>query len=572
MAKELFFDFPTVDLLGNLQSSRKPTKIINDTNDISIILFFDGVPLVGDLLDVLKNHVKYSNLSDEIKNNVNNINIPNDDPNGFKTVNVAFGRNPSSVSPLIIRSNYDLENDKPDQSKTFTLILAEISERDWFKKEYAGDDKAFISAAIKNNYKFISIWRNQVLVAELQLLRGEFSVKTRLLFSSTTTGGYVNTQRDTYNELIDVYKSFKEKAKAGDQEIRKNFGAVFNLPSDPDPALPGPPTQTISGVTNKPPTVDDPNIKLPSQEVKSLTATSATDAIKQATPNVQVGPAIGQAQGAASGAIGQAQGAASGAIGQAQGAASGAIGQAQGAAGNVQQSAGGILNNLSSGVTGALGGGALGAGIGALAGGGRGALIGAGAGALAGGIVGTVVDKLNPKGIKPDGLGKDWSPDKFSPEAIAGNTKYVDPKTGQIGSTAKLANALGGAALGGGIGAGIGAIAGGGQGALVGGLSGGAIGAGAALGGIGGAALAGAGLGGGIGAAVAGGQGALIGAASGGVVGAAAAKLASVQQGLPKPNIPKPPNTPRIKTIKIPRPDSTKGAQSLLNLPKSPTF
>ena len=52
-------------------------------------------------------------------------------------------------------------------------------------------------------------------------------------------------------------------------------------------------------------------------------------------------------------------------------------------------------------------------------------------------------------------------------------------------------------------------------------------------------------------------------------VDTSAEKLASVQQGLPKPNIPKPPNTPRIKTIKIPKPSNTKGATDLLNLPKS---
>lgn len=316
------------------------------------------------------------------------------------------------------------------------------------------------------------------------------------------------SEETKFKNFVEVFNTSIKQAIEKGTIKKENIPSCF-LP-DPDPALSGPPTQAISGVTNKAPVVDNPNIKLPSQEVKSLTATSATDAIQQATPNVQVGPAITQAQGAASGAIGQAQGAASGAIGQAQDAASGAVS--------------------------------------------------------------SVTDKLNPKGIKPDGLGKDWSPDKFSPESIAGNTKYVDPKTGQIGSTATLAKTLGATALGGGIGAGIGAIAGGGQGALIGGLSGGAIGAGAALGGIGGTALAGAGLGGGIGAVVGGGQGALIGAASGGIVGAAAAKLASVQKDMPKPNIPKPPNTPRIKTVKIPRPDSTKGAQALLNLPKSPTI
>lgn len=349
--------------------------------------------------------------------------------------------------------------------------------------------------------------------------------------------------------------------------------------TDKEPALPGPPTQTISGVTNKAPVVDNPNVKLPTQEVKSLTATSATDAVGQAkssatsTLNQAQGSVSGlasQAQNAASNATSQVQGAASGVTSQVQSAASGATSQVQGAVSGAQQNAGGILSNLSSGVTGALGGGALGAGIGALAGGGKGALIGAGAGIVAGGVAGTVFDKLNPKGIKPDALGKDWSPDKFSPEAIAGNDKFVDPKTGAIGSTSKLANAAGAGLLGGAAGAGIGALAGGGKGALIGGLGGVATGVGLSVGGVTGGALAGGGLGAGIGGLAGGTQGALIGGGAGAALGAAAAKLASIKKTMPKPKIPKPPSIPRIKTVKIPRPDSTKGAEQLLNLSKSP--
>jgi len=352
--------------------------------------------------------------------------------------------------------------------------------------------------------------------------------------------------------------------------------------TDPDPALVGPPTQTINGVANKAPVVDNPNIKLPTQEVKGLDANAAQQAASKAqdvtsnsTSQVQsaaggltsqVQGAAGQAQGVLEGAAGQVQGAA----GQAQGALEGAAGQAQGAIGGVQESAGGVLSNLSSGVKGAIGGGALGAGIGALAGGGKGALIGAGAGLVAGGIAGKVFDKLNPKGIKPDGLGKDWSPDKYSPESIAGNTKFVNAKTGVVESTSELAKGLKGGLLGGALGAGVGALAGGGKGALIGGLSGTALGAGLSVGGVTGGALAGGGLGAGIGGIVGGGKGAVIGAVSGGAVGAAAAKLASIQKGMPKPNIPKPPSTPRIKTIKIPRPSYPKGATDLLNLPKSP--
>jgi hypothetical protein len=361
-----------------------------------------------------------------------------------------------------------------------------------------------------------------------------------------------------YNLAIDEIKSKVRripeeiKSKVSSGQLDKKLVPDCFLP-DPDPALPGPPTQSINGVANKAPVVDNPNIKLPSQEVKGLDANAAQQAASQA-------------QGAASNAASQLKSAAGELTSQVQGAA----GQAQGAIGGAQESAGGVLSNLSSGVKGAIGGGALGAGIGALAGSGKGALIGAGAGLVTGGIAGSVVDKLNPKGIKPDGLGKDWSPDKFSPESIAGNDKFVNAKTGMVESTSNLVKGLKGGILGGAIGAGVGSLAGGGKGALIGGLSGTALGAGLSVGDVTGGALAGGGLGAGIGGIVGGGKGAAIGAVSGGAVGAAAAKLANVQKGMPKPNIPKPPSTPRIKTVKIPRPSNPKGAPDLLNLPKSP--
>jgi len=387
-----------------------------------------------------------------------------------------------------------------------------------------------------------------------------------------STRGYGKTPGEAFNNAFkqlreSLLQTLADQVGVSGKGIKVERQDPF---TDPDPALVGPPTQTISGVVNKAPVVDNPNIKLPTQEVKGLDANAAQQAASKAQDAAS--SATSQVQSAAGGLTSQVQGVtdqAQGAAGQAQGALEGAAGQAQGAVSNVQESAGGVLSNLSSGVKGAIGGGALGAGIGALAGGGKGALIGAGAGLVAGGIAGKIMDKLNPDGIKPDGLGKDWSPNKFSPKSIAGNEKFVNAKTGMVESTSKLAKGLKGGLLGGALGAGVGALAGGGKGALIGGLSGTALGAGLSVGGVTGAALAGGGLGAGIGGIVGGGKGALIGAVSGGAVGAAAAKLASVQKGMPKPNIPKPPSTPRIKTVKIPRPSDTKGAQALLNLPKS---
>ena len=391
--------------------------------------------------------------------------------------------------------------------------------------------------------------------------------------SNKTERGFGNTPGEAFNN---AFKRLRESLlqTLADQVAVKGIKVERQDPfTDPDPALVGPPTQAISGVTNKAPVVDNPNIKLPTQEVKGLDANAAQQAASKAQSAAS--SATSQVQGAAGGltsqvqgAAGQAQGALQGATDQAQGALQGVAGQAHGAVSNVQASAGGILSNLSSGVKGAIGGGALGAGIGALAGGGKGALIGAGAGLVTGGIAGKVFDKLNPKGIKPDGLGKDWSPDKFSPESIAGNDKFVDPKTGLVGSTSKLVSGLKGGLLGGGLGAGIGALVGGGKGAAIGAVTGGALGGGLAMGGIGGGLLAGAGLGGGIGALAGGGKGAAIGAITGGALGAATAKLASVKIGMQKPNIPKPPNIPRIKVVKIKHPSDIKGAQQLLNLQK----
>lgn len=363
------------------------------------------------------------------------------------------------------------------------------------------------------------------------------------------------------NSLSYLRESFIKTIK--DQLATRGFTIEKDLPlTDPDPALPGPPTQTISGVTNKAPVVDNPNVKLPTQEVKQLDATTAQQATSKAQSSVS--NITSQAQSTASNVTSQAQGAVNNATSQVQSTASNVTSQAQGAVGgltNQAQSAGSALNGL----TGGLLGGAAGAGIGALAGGGKGALIGGLSGTALGGVVGSLKSKT-------DGLGKDWNPDKFNPSSIAGNDKVIDPKTGTISSTQAIAKAdaakkaLGAGLLGGAAGAGIGALAGGGKGALIGGLSGTAVGTGLSIGGVTGGALAGTGLGAGIGAIAGGGKGAIIGALSGGALGAAAAKLSSIKNGVPKPKVPKPASQPRIKTIKVKKPKNYTGD---INVPTS---
>ena len=374
------------------------------------------------------------------------------------------------------------------------------------------------------------------------------------------------------NSLSYLRESFVQTIR--DQLSTRGFTIEKDIPlTDPDPALPGPPTQNISGVTNKAPVVDNPNVKLPTQEVKQLDATAAQQATSKAQSSVS--NVTSQAQSAASNVTSQAQGAVSGVTSQAQGAVSGVTSQAQSAASNVtsqaQGSVSGVTNQAQSagsalnGLTGGLLGGAAGAGIGALAGGGKGALIGGLSGAALGGVVGSLKSKT-------DGLGKDWNPDKFNPSSIAGNDKVIDPKTGQISSTQAIAKAdaakkaLGAGLLGGAAGAGIGALAGGGRGALIGGLGGAAVGTGLSIGGVTGGALAGTGLGAGIGALAGGSKGAIIGGLSGGALGAAAAKLASIKKGVPKPKVPKPPSQPRIKTIKVKKPKNYTGD---INVPTS---
>lgn len=457
-------------------------------------------------------------------------------------------------------SKIDLVNPnlKTDQSASsvFDVPVRDLSPDARFPNEWSFDLNGNFSTTVRD--ELTGLFRAfLVLSGDVKVPRITSTGKTLRVIIAAANKSLISVGKTPEEAFLYAFKEARESLlrTLADQISGSGKGIKVERQdafTDPEPSLVGPPTQTISGVTNKAPVVDNPNIKLPTQEVKGLDANAAQQVASKT-------------QDAASSATSQVKSAAGGLTSQVQGVSE----QSQGAIGGVQESADGILSNLSSGVKGAIGGGALGAGIGALVGGGKGALIGAGAGLVTGGIAGKVFDKLNPKGITPDGLGKDWSPDKFSPEAIAGNDKFVDPKTGTIGSTSKLATGLKGGLLGGGLGAGIGALAGGGKGALIGGLSGTAVGAGLSVGGVTGGVLAGGGLGAGIGGLVGGGKGAVIGAVSGGAIGAAAAKLASIQKDMPKPNIPKPPSTPRIKTVKIPRPSDTKGAQALLNLPKS---
>ena len=532
-------------------------------------------------------------------------------PTGWKFINSSTARNPTYFEfrgPMIF-TPYNIAN------------------RPWFKENFKGEFGQFLLKLLQidftNNPSDLGTASTEFpidfkLFAQFAIqyaTRYEIELLTQRLDRADDTGqqflDYVEVAYDAAKIIVTKGASFSEP---GFDSVKRIFGGVFGKPVDPIPAEPGPPTQTISGIKNKPPTVDNPNIELPSQVVKGLdpnVAQSAAAAARGGGSSLVSGAAgaaqgaVGGLAGAAGGLASQAQGAVggigggiqnavggvTGGIGNAIGGVTGGIGNAVsgvtggiggalsnipgvggavggltsgiggavggltsgigGAVGGAVNGAGGVLNNLGSGL---VGGAAIGAGIGALAGKGKGALIGAAGGALAGGAL----DKLNPKGLTPDGLGKNWSPDKFSPESIAGNNVKIDPKTGAISNikdkVGGLASKVGGAVSGvtGAVGGAVSGVTGGIGGALsnvpgVGGALGGAVsGVGGAVGGltsgIGGAAgnlvgnvgasltPGGGGLGGivsSVGGAVSG-VGGAIGSSVGGVAGSATGAVKSI--------------------------------------------
>lgn len=125
---------------------------------------------------------------------------------------------------------------------------------------------------------------------------------------------------------------------------------------DPKPSLPGPPTLSLNGGKIKPPSVDNPNLKLPTGEAKALdptkaqTATSAGGLISAASTAASLTP----------------------------------TGIAANAALNAAGGGGGGLNacsDISSRIEG----------------------------------LDLNVSSLNPSGMIPDGIGLNWSPNKFNP-------------------------------------------------------------------------------------------------------------------------------------------------------------
>lgn len=541
-------------------------------------------------------------------------------------------------------------------------IIVNMNQRPVFRKVYYSKWPCLKELEKSGLQRYLLTVQDHVESYERFLLRGNVTEANKREASYT---------RDM-NLLVE---NIKEEVDAGSWD-KKKIPACF-LP-DPDPALAGPPSQTIYGTLNKPPSVDDPNIKLPSQTPKQLDPNKALTEINNKEDDLDKmmdkSSADLDKQMAKSSADLDKQMASSG--DPFAGTSSDPFESTTTSTDPNATSTSTVTSTVKSTTTEKVTGGGATIRRSFSSDDPRSRMTQAELDALPNNAgqtefkipgkdsVTTTTDSLSstvnqvktpsgsevvskleteskikvetpklpkveqPKFVK-DGLGDNWSPDKYKPETIAGNTKFVDPATGGIGSTEKIAavdklkssipdvpkpnlpslpanpvpetvsnadaalsklsntgvgslnannvitppntlvQAATGGLVGGGLGAGVGALAGGGQGALIGGLSGAALGGGLALGGIGGGALAGAGLGGGIGALAGGGRGALIGAAAGGTLGAAAAKLALVKKGMPKPKIPKPPSAPRLKKVKIKAPSNTKGAEDLLNLQKS---
>lgn len=209
--------------------------------------------------------------------------------------------------------------------------------------------------------------------------------------------------------------------------------------TDLEPQLPGAPTQDAAGLTLRTPAVDNPNIILPqNQEATQLNATEAqvSTTAKSKFENTAFGKAVGATAGTIKGAIQIVQGA----VEAAQTAVSTVTGAVEDTVGEVGSAAiGGAATGAAAGaIVGTL---AKKSGVGNKVG--KAVAIGAAAGAgiaVAGTVIAGVRSRLNPKGITPDGLNKQYSPDKVPPESLAG--KKTDPFTGAVKSVTDTVNSI----------------------------------------------------------------------------------------------------------------------------------
>lgn len=524
-------------------------------------------------------------------------------------------------------------------------ILINLNQRPIFQRIYASKWECLKELQRSNLFTYIADIAGEIKTYEDLLLRGNVDGANKKEAAMVADFKLIQA---------DIVSSVK------DGSWDKNKIPSCFLP-DPSPALPGPPTQNIFGTLNKAPTVDDANIKLPSQTVKSLSATDSAASLDKLSA-------------ASSKAADKAMEDSSAAMDKAMASSSDSLTSTPTIPEKLTGSDVSTSNSTGTSTvvtTETVTGGGSTTRISFPSSDPRSRMTYAELDALANGagktefvtpgknLTTTTTDTVNssvssvsnasgtsvvaklesstdiktsipktpsvstPAFVK-DGLGDEWSPNKFDPKTIAGNTKIVDPYTGDISSTTDIAavdklkgalpdvpkpdipnlpsgmsptnmtnadgaltklsggntdsvsslnpsaaisspsllttvaKAAAGIVAGGAVGAVTGALTGGGsKGALIGGLTG-------AVGGIAGGALSG---GGGIGSVlgslgIGGGAGAVGGAATklasgASSLGSAAAKLVSVKKDMPIPKIPRPPNMPRIKKIKLKSPKAS---------------
>lgn len=526
---------PIVDVLGNLQPSTGQSSDVINSNIIFTPIYKNYVYkwylYTGTKAESVELKTWNDYKSEFSKENLLNRNYVSIDENTFvRSETGLFG---TSEIKIKIDENVIIQSFKKNNTVKNFNVLLNIEENDIFKK--------YVGNKLNCYYEFGNIlWKDgdgtqccggKMLYDLSNAMRSYFNVQT--FYKLKNKQSYKDPigwksellkEESDFEDLIKTISSYIPRAIDSGELKKEDVPSCFL--ADPDPALKGPPTQNISGVSSKPPVVDNPNVTLPSQEVKSLSG-DVKQVVADAKSPTSVDNVINKAENG--------------------------LGEIKSAGDKVTGGASNILGNLGGGL---VGGAVLGAGIGALAGKkiGKSALIGAAAGAATGILIGGLSKKLNPKGITPDGLGKTWSPDKYTPESIAGKNTTINPRTGAIG---KVASGIGNVAKGvaGAVGGAVKAVKN-----VAGGVVGGAV-AGAAIGAAGGA------VGGAVVKNLSKGvvKGAVTGAVVGGVVGGitsasknkvndAKSKLDSIKKGMPTPNVPKPPNLPRIKVVDIPKP------------------
>jgi len=138
-------------------------------------------------------------------------------------------------------------------------IIVNINQRPIFREIYYSKWPCLKDLETSRLDTFLLTVHDYIQRYETSLLRGDVSYVEK-----------TKTQQKAH--LASVIEDAIDNVKSGKWDKNK-IPACF-LP-DPDPALVGPPSQTIYGTINKAPSVDNPNLKLPSSTPKQLDPSKA---------------------------------------------------------------------------------------------------------------------------------------------------------------------------------------------------------------------------------------------------------------------------------------------------------